>query len=347
MKNIVIEKPGSYDRLAIKEYSTPNPGKGEVLIETRACGVNFADCVIRMGLYSSAKEFVGWPITPGFEVTGVVVGVGEGVTRFSLGQKVVAVTLFGGYTSHLVVPEDQILPLLDNLDFYQGAAIPAVSLTAYYALFQLAHPREGSTLLVHSAAGGVGTFLVQMGKIAGCHVIGVVGSPEKVEYVKSLGADAVIDKSSQNLWVEAKKLVPCGYDIILDANGVETLQKSYDHLCAGGKLVIYGFHSMFSKGRGRPNWFKLLWDYWRTPRFNPLYMTKDNHSILAFNLSYMFSKKGILNESLKAIFKWIQEGKLVPPVVKVYPLEKVAQAHRDLESGKTIGKLVLDPIVKK
>ncbi len=219
MKRVVIEKPGSYDCLIIQEEPDPQPSKGEILIETHACGINFADCCVRMGLYKSAKEFVGWPITPGFEVAGVVTAVGEGVKRFAIGQKVVAITLFNGYTTHLVVPENQVFPLPESLTFAQGAGIPTVFLTAYYALFELVHPKKGNTILIHSAAGGVGSTLVQFAKIAGCKVIGVVGASHKVDYVKSLGADVVIDKSSQDLWKEVEKIAPKGLDIILDANG--------------------------------------------------------------------------------------------------------------------------------
>ena len=341
MKKIIIEKPGNYNQLKIKEFPNPIPGKGEILIETRACGINFADCLVRMGLYKSAKEFVGWPITPGFEASGVITELGEGVTKFSKGQKVIAITRFGGYSTHLIAPEHQVFLLPENINFLQGAAIPAVFLTAYYALFELANPKKKSTILVHSAAGGVGSTLIQFGKLADCHVIGVVGSPHKREFVQKLGADAVIDKSTQDLWKKAKELAPMGYGVIFDANGVETLRQDYKHLDSGGKLVVYGFHSMFSKGRGTPNWFKLLWDYFRTPRFNPLNMTSDNHSILAFNLSYMFDKKEILTDNMNTILKWIQEGKISPPTVKAYPFEQAAEAQRDLESGQTVGKLVL------
>lgn len=341
MKKVVIEKAGSYERLTLKEFSTPEPAKGELLIEIRACGVNFADCVVRMGLYQSAKEFVGWPITPGFEVAGVVTAIGEGVDPCVLGQKVIAITLFGGYATHLVVAEDQVFPLPESMDYATGAALPTVFLTAYYALFELAHPRKGSHLLIHSAAGGVGSALVQLGKILECHVTGIVGAAHKIGYVKSLGADKVIDKSSEDLWKEIERIAPQGFDVILDANGAESLKYDYRHLDFGGKLVIYGFHTMFSKGRGKPNWGKLLWYYLRTPRFNPLRMTNDNHSILAFNLSYFLKKKKILREDLQIILKWFQEEKVRPPAIKTYPFEKVAEAHRDLESGQTIGKLVL------
>lgn len=341
MKKIVIEKPGSYDQLKIKEFPDPKPGKGEVLIKTAAAGVNFADCLVRMGVYSSAKEFVGWPITPGFEVSGIVSALGEGVTGFTTGQKVIGITLFGGYSTHVILPSDQVFALPEDWDLIQGAAFPTVFLTAYYALFELAHVRKGDSVLIHSAAGGVGSALVQLAKIAGCTVTGVVGSSHKTNYVKSLGADHVIDKSSQDLWTEAEKSSKEGFDVILDANGKETLQQSYAHLSNGGKLVVYGFHTMFSKGKGKPNWLKLAWDYLKTPRFNPLYMTNENRSILAFNLSYLMKKKMILEEMVKELLKWVSEGKIIPPLVKTYPLEQADAAHRDLERGNTVGKLVL------
>ena len=307
MKKIVIEKAGSYDRLLIKEFSNPLPGKGEVLIEVKACGVNFADCCVRMGVYRSAKEFVGWPITPGFEIAGVISETGPGTTKFSKGDRVIAITRFGGYATHLSVSEDFVFPLPASFEFTQGAAIPAVYLTAWYGLFELAHPREKDTILVHSAAGGVGSALIQLGKLAGCRVIGVVGGPHKVETAKSLGAMEVIDKSSHNLWKEAERLSPTGYDIIFDANGVETLGQSYRHLGSGGKLVVYGFHTMFTKGRGTPNWFKMARDYLRTPSFNPLQMTNENRSVLAFNLSYLFDRKELFQDSLKKMLAWIEE----------------------------------------
>lgn len=341
MQKVVIDKPGSYEQLKIKEFPTPKPGKGEVLIEVKACGVNFADCCVRMGVYSSAKEFVGWPITPGFEVSGIIAEVGEGVTRFAKGQKVIAVSLFGGYTSHLVVPENQVYPLPKDLSFEQGASIPVIFLTAYYGLFELAHPKNSNTMLVHSAAGGVGGALIQLGKLAGCVTVGVVGASHKVDYLKQLGADHIIDKSKHNLWKEAEVISPKGFDHIFDANGAETLKQSYKHLNSGGKLIVYGFHTMFSKGRGTPNWFKMIWDYLNTPTFNPLKMTNDNHSVMAFNLSYLFGKKEELNESVSKMLAWFQEGKLNPPPIKTYPLDKVDEAHRDLESGNTIGKIVL------
>lgn len=336
MKKIIIEKTGSYDRLKLQEFHLSEPVENEILIEVHAAGVNFADCCVRMGVYSSANELAVWPITPGFEVAGVVKAIGSNVKKFAVGDRVVALTFFGGYATHLKVCEDNAFPIPENLSFEQAAAIPAVFLTAYYALFELVHPKPNDLLLVHSAAGGVGSALVQLGKAAGCKVVGVVGASHKADYVKSLGADHVIDKSSVDLWKFSEP-----YDAVFDANGVETLKESYKHLRPGGKLVVYGFHTMFSKGRGKLNWLKAAWDYLRTPRFNPLMMTKENKSVLAFNLSYLFDREDLLKKPAEKILEWMSEGKLSPPLVKTYPLEKAAEAQKELESGMSVGKLVL------
>lgn len=343
MRKVMIHSAGSYDKLKIEEHPTPVPGPGEVLIEVRATGVNYADVLIRMGLYASAKEYVGWPITPGFEVAGVVSALGEGVDDLNVGDEVCACVLFGGYSTHVVAGRAFVFAKPEGLSFEQTAALPAVFMTAWFALCELAHPRQGYKMLVHSAAGGVGGMLVQLGKILGCEVIGVVGSSHKVESCKAQGADHVIDKSTQDLWREAERQAPKGYDLILDANGVATLGESYKHLGSPGKLVVYGFHTMMPKTGGRPNWLKLAKDYVLTPRFNPLTLTNESKSILAFNLSYLFDRTDLLAMAFDDLNAWLSQGKLSPPPVTTYPLEDVGRAHGDIESGKTVGKLVLVP----
>ncbi len=342
-KKIVIHRAGGYEQLKVEKAELPAVGPDDVLVEVRAAGVNFADTSIRLGLYASAKEQVGWPITPGFEIAGLVLAKGEKVGDLELGERVMGLTLFGGYATHVVVKRNQLFRLPDSLSFEQGAAIPAVFLTAWFALYELAHPRPGSTALVHSAAGGVGSSLVQILKIRGVNVVGVVGSSHKVDAVRNLGADHVIDKSKQDLWAEAERIAPNGYDLVLDANGVETLKQSYEHLRRAGKLVVYGFHSMMNKsgGSGNANWFKLVSGFLRTPKFSPLEMTNDSKSVLAFNLSYLYDRIEMLEAGMTAISDWLAKGLIVPPTVTAYPLDRAGDAHRDIESGKTIGKLVL------
>lgn len=330
MKKVQIERAGSYGNLQLKEFPPLQAQLGQTLVDVQAIGVNYADCLVRMGLYSSARDFVGWPITPGFEVAGI-----------ANDNPVIAVSLFDSYATQVVVPHHQVFALPNGWTMAQGAAFPAVHLTAWFGLFELAHPRPQSRILVHSAAGGVGCALVRLAKLSGCTVVGVVGATHKVATVEALGADAVIDKSTQDLWVEAKKHAPKGYDIIFDANGVATLQDSYRHLSAPGKLVVYGFHTMLPRTGGRPNWLKLVWSWLRTPRFNPLDMTTENRSVLAFNLSYLFESQEILTEAMGQLLNYVSEGQLPPPQVTTYPFANVGEAHRDLESGQTTGKLAL------
>jgi len=342
-RRITIAKAGSYERLELETIPELAPGPGEVVIDVAAAGVNYADCVVRMGLYSSAKEFVGWPITPGFEVAGAVRAVGEGVDDLEVGARVFAVTLFFGYASQVKVERSKVFALPEDVSYTDAAAIPAVFLTAYYGLIELARPRAGQRVLVHSAAGGVGGSLVQLAKVVGCEVTGVVGGGHKVEAARAFGCDHVIDKSREDLWAAAERYGPGGYDVVADANGVATLRASYDHLRTPGKLIVYGFHTMMPKQGGRPSWLKLAWGWLRTPRFDPLHMTTTSRSVLAFNLSYMFEEQWLLEEAMGAVSGWLAEGRIEPPPVTTYPLERVADAHRDLESGRTVGKLVLVP----
>lgn len=343
MKKVVIHKAGGYDQLSLETHADLTPGPDEVKIEVRAIGVNYADVIVRMGLYASAKDFIGWPITPGFEISGTVAAVGPAVRSCRAGDEVVAVTLFNGYASQVCVREAYVFPRSPVLSFAQAASMPAVFMTAWFALRELAHPRPGARILVHSAAGGVGSSLVQVAKLMGCEVTAVVGASHKVPVAEEMGADFVIDKSRQNLWKRAKAFAPQGYDVICDANGVATLGESYRHLRRAGKLVIYGFHTMLPRTGGKPNWLKLASGWLRTPRFNPLNLTVDSRSLLAFNLSYLFDRTDLLAWFVSDFRGWIDGGRVKAPPVTTYDLEDVARAHADIESGMTVGKLVLIP----
>jgi len=342
-QQVVIHRAGGYDTLRLEPIEPPVPQPGEVVIAVRAAGVNYADVVVRMGLYSSAKKYVGWPITPGFEVAGVVTAVGDGVDDLTVGSEVFAVTRFGGYTTHLAVPRHQVWGLPPGCSFVEAASLPAVFGTAWFALHFLAHPRPGDRVLIHSAAGGVGGTLVQLARLAGCEVVGVVGASHKVDAARSLGCHHVIDKSTEALWPRAEALSERGYDLILDANGVSTLAESYRHLRPAGKLVVYGFASMLPKEGGRPRWLKLAWDWLRTPRFNPLELTTHSRSVLAFNLSYLFDRTELMAEAMAWMAELLAAGQLRPLATTTFPLSDVAGAHRALESGQTVGKLVLVP----
>lgn len=333
MRRVVIHRPGGYDRLELETHPDPQPGPGETAIDVEAIGVNYADCVVRMGLYASAKAYVGWPITPGFEVAGLT----------PAGRRVIGLTRFGGYASRLVVPDAQVFDPPADWSTEQAAGFAVVFLTAWYALVRCAAVEAGQTVLVHSAAGGVGGALLQLARIAGAHSVGVVGAAHKVEAAGTLGADAVIDKSEEDLWAAAERHAPAGYDAVFDANGLATLKASYAHVRPAGRLVVYGHHSMLPKRRGRPSWPALAWKALRVPRFNPLEMGESNRSVMAFNLSFLFGERALLARAMGDLLGWVAAGRIRPPTTTAYDLANVAQAHRALETGETVGKLVLRP----
>lgn len=342
MQRIVIDRPGGYDALRLVEAPDPQPGPGEVAIAVEACGVNYADGIIRMGLYASAKELHGYPITPGFELAGRIAALGDGVSGWQVGDRAIGVTLFGGYASRIVLPVDRVFHCPSDLPAEAAAAIPTVFLTAWFMVHEQVHPRAGETWLVHSAAGGVGGALAQLGRLAGVRVVGVVGGAHKVAVARASGCEVVIDKSSEDLWARARALAPGGYDAVFDANGVSTLRGSWDHLAPMGKLLIYGFASMLPRD-GRLNGLRLAWDWLRTPRFNPLQMTQSNRSVLACNLSFLSAHAGRLAEGMRWLLTRFEAGELHAPPVTVFPLARAADAQRTIESGATVGKLVLKP----
>lgn len=341
MKKISIPGPGGYEKLTIVECDLRQLKDNEVHIEVHAFGVNFADVCIRWGLYESAKQYVGWPITPGFEWAGVVKNIGSKVSNVAIGQEVFGVSLFNAYATDVIVPSHQVFSKPKNISMSEAAGIPAVYLTAYYGLFQNIILRPQSTILIHSAAGGVGGALVQMAKIAGHKSVGIIGSSHKRSYVEELGADLVIDKKTQNWFSEAKNFSQRGYDIVFDANGQSTLKNSFDLLAPMGKLVSYGFHSMLPKKGGRLNWFKLIYTFLTTPRFNPINMTNQNKSLISFNLSFLFDEVDVLSQAMGDIVTWIESGQLKAPKVTQYSFSNVADAHRDIESGQSVGKLII------
>jgi len=337
-KRIIIQKPGSYGVFRFDDTPIQDPRPGETQVEVKACGINFADIAVRLGLYAAAKG--AYPLCPGLEFAGLVRQTGSKTEGFNPGDRVFGATRFGAYTTAINSPSRQLFSLPQSRDSKKGAAFPVVYLTAYYALHHVGHLKKSDRVLVHSAAGGVGTALLHLLKINANMSVGVVGRSEKIPSAKEAGAAYVIDKSTEDLWSKAEEISPEGYDLILDANGVSTLKGSYHHLKPGGRLLIYGFASMFSHS-GRKNRFKLVRDYLRTPRFNPFDLTGSNKTISGFNLIYLFEKVDLFRNIMDTLLKWDSEGLIAPMPVKTFAFEDVVKAHRAMESGNSVGKLVL------
>jgi NADPH:quinone reductase-like Zn-dependent oxidoreductase len=334
-----------------------------IVVKVVAYSVNYADCCIRWGLYESANKFVGWPIVPGFDIAGIVervsssssssdqINISEG-TKFQVGDRVYGATFFGAYSTRCLVPAQQMYAIPDGLSFAQAASIPAVSLTALYALHLGGRfpPQDcvpsNKSILIHSAAGGVGSMLVQMSKLLDLEpVVGVVGRTSKVDPARLLGCDVVIDKSQEDLWEAAKQATNnAGYAIIADANGVSTLQDSFDNLAGTGRLIVFGFHSNLPMGQDLLNpmeWLKMIFKVAKMPKFDAMDLVVSNKSLMGFNLSFFVDEIEMLNGLYGQIGQWLTEGKLHCPRVTELPMQEIAEAHKLIQSGTSVGKIVM------
>lgn len=333
-----MERPGGYGVFRFDDTPIEDPLPGEVQVDVRACGINFADISVRLGLYAAAKG--SYPLCPGLEFAGVVLRAGDEVSNFKPGDRVFGACHFGGYTTTINSRPELLWNLPDTWDFTRGAAFPVAYLTAYYALHHVGHLKSSDRVLVHSAAGGVGTALIHLLRKNGNTAVGVVGHSEKSAAVKEAGATTVIDKSTQSLWREVEKSGPNGYDIVLDANGASTLKESYRHLSQAGRLLVYGFASMFST-TGRKNYLKLIWYYLKTPKFSPFELTGANKTVSGFNLIYLFERVDLFRNIMDALLRSDADGLIPPMPITPFHFEDVVKAHQTIESGKSVGKLVL------
>jgi len=322
-----------------------------VVLRNRAFSVNYADCCIRWGLYESANKFVGYPICPGFDIAGTVERVGKDVKDYKIGDRVFGCSLFGAYSSRVLVPALHLRPVPLDYTFAQAAAVPTVSLTALYALFLAGHyPTKSQfnnkAVLIHSAAGGVGGMLVQMCKLLGLSpIVGVVGRTNKVEAAQALGCDVVIDKqSTPDIWAAAEEAAPDGFASIFDSSGVATLAQSYNHVAATGRLIVFGFHTNLPVAQDSLSpleWIKMAFRMQRMPKFDPMQMGSENKAVLAFNLSFFSNEREMLSSLFEQILQWIKEGKLQCPRVLELPMEQIREAHDLIQTGTTVGKIVL------
>ena len=339
MRKVTVERPGGFRSLKVIDAPEPTVGPGEIVISVAAAGVNFADCLARMGLYASAREFGGWPLTPGFEVSGQVAALGTGVNDFEIGTPVVALTRFGGYAEKIVVPRSQVFTRPVQFSAVQGAAFPVIFLTAKYALDLAALP-SSSPILIHSAAGGVGSALVQLSRMRGNFVVGIVGTTRKIATATAAGAHAVIDRSREHWPSVAHQLSPSGYRAVFDASG-EDLKADYKLLSLRGCLVVYGSHHIISKRGSISSIPGIILRYITLPRFHPLRLTNDNKSIMGFNLSYLFHETDLLSSAMSEIMSALVRRELSFPSITTFTIEQVSEAHRALQSGATTGKCVL------
>jgi len=324
MKTIFVEEFGEPEVLRYTDAERPSPGEGEALIEVRSAGVNYADTMRRRNQYVESQEL---PFTPGSEVAGTVAEVGEGVGNVSVGDRVVTLLGTGGYAEYAVAPARNLIPLPEPLGFDEAAAIPLQGLTAYHCIKTSGALKEGESVLVHAAAGGVGTLAVQMAKLLGAgKVIATASSEEKLDLARSLGADVPIDYTEED-WPEKVREATegRGADVILEMVGSDFPEKNLTCLNVFGRMVVFG---AASRERGT---------------IVPASLMNKCHAVVGFYLPQVMRRPDLFVPSLREVLGWISSGDLQLTIGATYPLEKAAEAHADLEGRKTTGKLLLNP----
>ena len=333
MKRIVYTKRGGLEAIEIIDEKSPEPGNNEVMIEVHRAGINFADLMMRQGLYGAAPDF---PFTPGYEVSGVIRAIGSDVERHNVGDRVVALTGFGGYAEQVVVSEERAWTLPDNVSFDAAAAMPVTYLTAHHMLVHLGNFREGDSVLVHHAAGGVGTATAQIVKaLKGGRIYGTA-SVEKADFVEEMG---MIHIPRGEDFVQRIKGESDGVHHALDPVGGKHVMESYKALRNGGRLYVFGASSAV-KGPKRSLWTAIK--MWRTtPRFDPIRMMNSNKSVHGVHMG-MWKDEEIAREQMIALASMLEKGQIDPVIDSVYRFEDVAKAQQYIHNRGNRGKVLLD-----
>jgi NADPH:quinone reductase-like Zn-dependent oxidoreductase len=338
MRQIVMTKAGGIEVLEIQEVDEPLPGKGEVKIDVKASGINFADILTRKGIYPDAPKK---PCVVGYEVSGPIETVGPGVDPALIGNPVIGVMQFGGYAEKVISPVGRTVKKPDTLSFEQGAAIPVNYLTAYMLLIVMGGLRQNDRLLIHNAGSGVGLAALDLAKHRGALPYGT-SSAHKHEFLKGRGFIHVMDYRTKEWDEEIPRITDGqGFDMIIDPIGGKNTWNNYRALARTGRLGLFGLASATQTRLGVK--LNLVRTVMRMPRFHPVRLMNANKGIFGVNLGHMWAYEEKLLGWLKEIMKGVEEGWLKPHVDRVFPLEKVAEAHSYIEARRNIGKVVLVP----
>lgn len=336
MRAIVIARHGRPEVLKLRDVPDPEVRPGEVLIRVKDAGINFADLFARQGLYPDAPAP---PFTPGLEVSGEIAGLGPEVKGFHEGQRVMAVVAHGGYAEKVAAPASVTVALPEGMNFSSAAALPVNYLTAYHMLFYMGSIRPGERVLIHAAAGGVGLAAIELAKIAGAETYGTA-SGSKFDFLRQRGVAHLIDYRTHDFEEEVRRLTHGeGVDIVLDAVGGESFEKSYRLLRPAGRLFVFGFSAAMT-GPDR-SYVKAAANYLRLPNFDPLKMFRENRAVLGVHLGRL--PAAILQLEYEALLRFFAEGRIRPHVDKIFPLDQAPAAHSYLHERKNIGKVLLAP----
>ena len=328
-------KAGNLANMKLVTAQLEDPAADEVQIEVKAIGLNFADVFAIWGLYAATPkgEFI-----PGLEYAGVVSKTGSAVTTVKEGDRIMGVTRFGAYTTHLNIDHRYVIPLPADWSFAEGSAYLVQMLTAYYAMLNLGDLKKGQTVLIHSAAGGVGTHAVRIAKKLGCYTIGTVGNASKLDYLAKEGYDKSIVRNTKTFRQDLENALDGKeLNVIMECIGGKIFKIGYDVLAQQGRVIIYG-QARYAAPGDRPNYLRLIWLYLTRPKIDPQQLPQDNKGILGFNLIWLYERVHIMEEILKEV----EAMNLPKPTVgHTFPYDQFHEAVRLFQTGKTVGKVVI------
>jgi NADPH2:quinone reductase len=322
MKAIQFDRLGGPEVMYLSEVPKPELRPGTIIVKNHVITINFGDIFFTRGEYIVKPVF---PDTPGMEASGIVDSVAPDVTDFKPGMRVAYIGM-GSYADYTRIRPSRVIPIPDYMNFEQGAALPIAMLTAWHMLHTIHQTHAGETVLVHSAAGGVGIAAVQIAKAAGARVIGTVSSEDKAALVRQYGADEVIDYEKQDFAAEVMRLSDGrGIDLVLDAVGKPTFEKGLECLAPFGHMILFG------RAGGLPD------------PLNVAKLMEKSLTVSAFVLPLIYSNREVMRRGLEHSFQLIREGKLTVPVGGSFPLAEAVEAHRFVLSRKSTGKILLIP----
>ena len=324
-------KAGAISRLTLNEFTLGELAQGQVRIQVKAVGLNFADIFALTGLYSATPQ---GPFVPGLEFCGEVVESHS--PAYKVGDKVMGVTRFGGYTSVMDSAPEYLTLLPESWSYQQGAAYLVQTLTAYYALTELGNIKPNQTVLIHSAAGGVGLQAMKLVKAMGANPVGTVSSHKKANYLKSQGFENVMVRSAN--FKKQLEQDNFKFDLVLDGVGGAVQKASFDALNPMGRLVVFGA-AEFTPGKNRPNYLSAIFKYLKRPKYDVMDMISDNKSVMAFNLIWLWEQVDYLSQLIKEM----QTINIAAPHVgHEFDFNDAKAAIECLRQGQNIGKVVLN-----
>jgi NADPH:quinone reductase-like Zn-dependent oxidoreductase len=335
-QQILISRRGGPEVLQLVDAPMPQPGPGQVRLRILATGVAFADVLMREGLYPGTPPY---PFAPGYDVVGEINAVGQD-SGLTIGQRVAALTVTGGYARYMAVPAEDCVAVPEEVDSASAVSLVLNYLTAYQMLHRVAAVAAGSRILVHGAAGGAGSALVELAALTGCTIYGTA-SKAKHGLLTRLGA-VPIDYRSEDFVARIRELTGTGVDAVFDPIGGSYWRRSFATLRPGGVMVCYGASTTTSGGRR--NFWNILRFLVGMPRYTPLSLLNKSVGVHGFNVTLRKkSRPDLYRADLTTLLGMLAEGRIAPVIGARVPLEQAAEAHAMLNSASVSGKIVLEP----